>query len=271
MKKRVVFALTLLIASSTLRAQGPIEAKTSGMQKSPGFFTFYWDAREGKLWLEIDQFDQEFLYATSIAAGLGSYDVRLDRNQPSWTRVVKFERVGPKVLLVQSNYSFRADTPDLDVRKDVEDAFARAVLWGFDIAAEEGGKALVDASRFFLRDACGAVNLMNRGSQSPYSVDPARSVFFLPRTKSFPSNAEVEVELTLAGANPGSLVRQTAADPESVLLREHHSLVRLPDGAFRPRAFDPRADFQIVRYMDFAAPTDEPIVKRFILRHRLQK
>ena len=272
MRKWTVFTTLVLMVFSPLWPQfPPIETKTTGMQKYPGFFTFYWDAREGKIWLEVAAFEQEFLYATSVAAGLGSYDVRLDRNQPTRTRIVKFERIGPKLLLIQSNYSFRADTPDPDVRKNVEDAFARAVLWGFDITAEESGRVLVDATRFFLRDACNAVNLMNRGSQGQYSVDGSRSAFYLPRTKSFPLNTEIETILTLTSDSPGNLIRQVAADAEAVMLRQHHSLVQIPDSGYRPRVFDPRADFQIIRYMDFAAPADEPIVKRFILRHRLKK
>lgn len=272
MKKCAIFPALILLVFSFLWPQGPtIDAKTSGMQKFPGFFTFYWDSREGKIWLEVGMLEQEFLYATSIAAGLGSYDVRLDRNQPSRTRIVKFERIGPKLLLIQSNYSFRADTPDPDVRENVEDAFARAVLWGFDVAAEQGDAVLVDATRFFLRDAAGAVNLMNRGSQSPYGVDASRSAIHLPRTKSFPLNTEVETILTLTSGNPGGLVRQVAADAEAVMLRQHHSFVQLPDGNYKPRVFDPRADFQIIRYMDFASPVDQPILKRFILRHRVEK
>jgi len=248
-----------------------IETKTAGMQKLPGFFTLYWDAKEGKIWLEINKFDQEFLYATSLPAGLGSQEVTLDRNQPGRTRVVKFQRIGPKVLLVQPNYAFRATSADPDLKEAVEDSFARGVLWGFDVAAEKDVAVLVDASRFFERDACGAISTLNRRNQGQYSVDLSRSAFYMERTKSFPQNTEVEVVLTLASNNPGNLLRRVAADPEAIMLREHHSFVQLPDGEFKPRVFDPRAGFLGISYMDFASPVDEPIVKRFIERHRLRK
>ncbi len=272
MKKGVLLFVFVLAFLSPLWPQGaPIAAKTAGLQKIPGFFNLYWDEKEGKLWLEVDKLNREFLYATSVSAGLGSYDIRLDRNQPSRTRIVKFERFGPKLFLMQTNLGFRAETKDPDVRLGVEDAFARGTTGGFDIAAEESGKLLVDATRFFLRDACGAQVQLNRGGQSQYAVDPARSAFYLPRTKSFPKNTEIETILTFVSANPEAGVRQVAADPEAVMLREHHSLVQLPDGNFKPRAFDPRADFQITRFMDFGASIDQPIVKRYILRHRLAK
>jgi hypothetical protein len=272
MKKWAVFSIFFLMVFSSLWSQPPaIEAKTSGMQKFPGFFTFYWDAGEGKIWLEVEKFDQEFLYVSSLPAGLGSYDVRLDRNQPERTRIVKFERVGPKVLLVQSNYSFRATSDDPDVVKAVEDAFAKSVLWGFEIAAEGQGRVLVDATRFFLRDASGAIGALNRANQGPYSVDVSRSAIYLPRTKSFPQNTEFEVILSFVSNAPGNFVRQVAPDAETFMLRQHHSFIHLPDHEFKPRLYDPRVDFQVTRFMDFAAPTEEPIVKRFILRHRLKK
>lgn len=273
MKKGGLFLIFFMIAFSSLWSQlPPIEEKTAGTQKFPGFFTFYWDAKEGKIWLEVDKFEQEFLYAVGLPAGLGAYELRLERNQMRMRpRVVKFQRIGPKVLLIQSNYRFRATSRDPDERKLVEDAFAKSVVWGFEIAAEENGRVLVDASRFFLRDEYKAINDINRWNQGRYSVDNSRSAFYLPRTKSFPSNMEVEVILTLVSSNPGNLIRHVAPDPEAVTLREHHSFIQLPDDNYKPRIFDPRADFQITRFMDFASSADEPIIKRFILRHRLEK
>jgi len=94
-------------AGSTVPFPG-IAEKTAGMEKRPGFFTYYWDAKAGKIWLEIDKWDTEFLYVESLPAGVGSNDIGLDRGQPGESRVVRFSRIGPKVLLIQSNYSFRS-------------------------------------------------------------------------------------------------------------------------------------------------------------------
>ena len=38
-----------------------IAKKTAGMRTMPGFFTCYWDEKEGKLWLEIARFETDFL------------------------------------------------------------------------------------------------------------------------------------------------------------------------------------------------------------------
>src|SRR5437879_563447 len=112
------------------------------MQKFPGYFPFYWDAKAGKIWLEIDKWNTEFLYVESLPAGIGSNDIGLDRGQLGNRYVVRFERTGPRVLLIASNYGFRANSDDADERRAVKDAFAESTLWGFEVAAEDGNQAV---------------------------------------------------------------------------------------------------------------------------------
>src|SRR5712664_3098422 len=129
-----------------------IAEKTAGAQKLAGYFNLYWDAKQGKLWLEIDKWGREFLYQSGLPAGIGSNDIGLDRGQLGATRIVRFERSGPKVLLVQENLEYRAVSNDPDERRAVHDSFAESALWGFKVEAEEKDHALVDATDFFLRD-----------------------------------------------------------------------------------------------------------------------
>jgi hypothetical protein len=248
-----------------------VAQKTAGFEKLAGYFNLYWDARQGKLWLEIGQWDTEFLYVDSLPQGVGSNDIGLDRGQPGESRVVKFERVGPKVLLVQSNYSFRAVTDNPDERQTAEEAFAQSTLWGFTVGAEEGGHVLVDATDFFLHDAHNVAVVLKQTHQGTYSVDPSRSAVYLPRTKSFPRNTEVESTLTFTGQPEGAYVREVVPSPQAITVREHYSFVQLPDAGYTPRPYDPRAGYFDLRYMDFATPLDQPLVKRFTVRHRLKK
>ena len=101
-----------------------IQEKTRGMEKFPGFFADYWDAREGKIWLEVDNWNKEFLYVESLPNGVGSNDIGLDRGQPGEIQVVHFERSGPRVLLVADNEGYRAVTDDADQRRAVREADA---------------------------------------------------------------------------------------------------------------------------------------------------
>ena len=248
-----------------------IAEKTAGAQKLPGYFNLYWDARQGKLWLEIDKWSTEFLYQSGLPAGIGSNDIGLDRGQLGATRIVRFERSGPKVLLVQENLDYRAVSNDPDERRAVRESFAESALWGFTVAAEEKERALVDATDFFLRDAHGIPATLHRVKQGAYHLDASRCAIYLPQTKNFPLNTEVAATLTFAGEEPGRWVRDVTPAAESITVREHHSFVQLPPPGYKRRIYDPRASFFGVDYLDYAAPISEPIAKRFIARHRLEK
>lgn len=254
-------------------AQQPagIEAKIAGMKKYPGFFEFYYDEKQDKVFLLIDKFDTEFLYVESLTAGVGSNDIGLDRNQLGRERVVKFDRRGPKVLLTEINYSYRALSNNAAERKAVEEAFAQSVLWGFTMVAEEVGKVLVDASDFLLQDVHDVTGTLRNTQQGNYTLDKSRSAMYLPWTKNFPQNTEFEVTLTFTGQPTGGYIRSVVPTPSNVTVREHHSFVQLPDANYTPRKFDPRAGFFSISYYDYATPISEPIEKRFITRHRLQK
>lgn len=245
--------------------------KTKAWRALPGFLPLYWDEKKGELWLEIPQLEQEFIYFTSLPAGVGSNDIGLDRGQLGQERIVRFSRSGNKVLLVQPNQAFRANTADERERHAVEESFAVSVLAGFTVEAEEAGRVLVNATDFFLRDAHDVAGTLKRTKQGTFALDPKRSAFFLPRTKNFPRNTEVEVTLTFAGSEPGEFVRDVVPDPRAVTVRTRHSFVQLPEPGYVPRAFDPRAGMLPLSYADYAVPIAEPIVRRLAIRHRLEK
>ena len=279
MKRVGILLMFVLLCVSIMHAQPRAETpkpqtiteKVAGMEKFPGFFTFYWDAKAGKIWLEIDKWNNEFLYVESLPAGIGSNDIGLDRGQLGDSSIVRFDRSGPRVLLVAPNYSFRATSSNPDERVAVKDAFAESTLWGFEVAAEEGNRVLVDATNFYLRDVHQVTNTLQRGQQGTYRLEPTRSAFYLPNTKNFPQNTEVETTLTFTGEPTGQFVRQVVPVPEAITVRQRHSFVQLPPAGYKPRVSDPRAGYFGIDYMDFATPIEEPITKRFISRHRLQK
>ncbi|HXD30232.1 MAG TPA: zinc-dependent metalloprotease [Pyrinomonadaceae bacterium] len=258
-------------AAETNRSLPSITEKVAGMQKFRGYFPFYWDGKAGKLWLEIDKWSTDFLYVESLPAGIGSNDIGLDRGQLGSTFIVRFERIGPRVLLIANNNAFRANSDNEDERRAVKDAFAESTLFGFEVSAEEGNRALVDATSFYLRDAHQIPNTLQRSQQGSFRLDPTRSALYLPNTKNFPKNTEVEATLTFGGEDPGPWIRQVVPVPQAITVREHHSFVELPPPGFKPRALDPRAGYFGISFMDFAMPISEPITKRYISRHRLQK
>lgn len=249
-----------------------IAERTKGLEKMAGFVNLYWDAKAGKMFLEIPKLEEEMLYVTSMPAGVGSNDLGLDRGQLGTRgRVVVFERSGNRVLMIEQNYDFRAVSQDADERKSVKDSFGRSALAGFTVEAEEEGRVLVDATSYLLQDAHNVPGLLRARGQGTFRVDPARCAFYLARTKGFPKNTEIEVTLTFAGEGAGPLLQDVVPKPDAMTIRQHHSFIELPDAGFVPRAFDPRSGYFAFDYMDYATPVDEPIRKRFIPRHRLVK
>ena len=236
------------------------------------FMPVEWDDSAGKLMLHINHIGSDFLYVVSLPAGVGSNPIGLDRGEEGGTHLVHFERVGPKVLLVESNTDFRALSDDPNERRAVEDSFARSVLWGFKVEKSEGDALTVDATDFFLSDMHGVANRLRATQQGNYAVDKNRSAIYLPHTKSFPKNTEVEAMLTFETKDrPGPLVSGVTPVPQLVTVREHHSLVELPPPGYKPRKLDPRVSSFGVEFYDYASPFAGPIEKRWIARHRLEK
>lgn len=249
---------------------------TEGHEHLPGFLDLFWDSRGGRLFLRVEAFDADLLYIQSLSAGLGSNDIGLDRGQLGRTHLARFERVGPKVLLVHQNTRYRAISDNEDERRAVADAFARSVLWGFEVEAEdEDGSVLVDATDFVLRDAHGVAARLQQRGQGSYQLDASRSAIHRPGVAAFPRNSELEGTQTfvLRGSDrgPGSWVSQVAPSPEAVTLRIRHSFVALPEPGYEPRRADPRAGFNTTSYLDYATPIDQPLEASFIDRHRLEK
>ena len=271
-----IFWLAVLVLPHHARAQEKktdqsFKAQTSALQKIDGFMPLYWDAEGGRLLLEISRWNTELLYQISLPVGVGSNPIGLDRGQLGETHVVFFERTGPKVLMIEPNYRFRALSDDGAERRAVEESFARSVLWGFKVEAAEGERVLVDATQFFLRDAHSVVERLRDANQGRFQLDASRSAIYLPRTKGFPFNTEVETTITLTSDEPGPLVRETVPAPRAVTVREHHSFVQLPDNVYRPRRLDPRVGVFAVDLYDYATPLTEPLEKHWIVRHRLEK
>lgn len=233
--------------------------------------TFYWDAKKGKIWLEIDKFDTELLYYPTLAQGVGSNDIGLDRGRLGQEHIIKFQRSGPKVLMIEPNYSYRAISNDPLERRAVEESFAKSVHFGFDVVAEESGRVLVDLTPFLMQDVVGAAQAIARTKQGAFKFDASRSAMYLPHTKAFPQNTEFETVVTLTGDNPGGYLREVVPTPNAVTIHQHYSFVQLPDNNYKPRVFDPRIGYGGIEYFDYATPVSQPIMKRYISRHRLEK
>ncbi len=249
-------------------------AKAPTLERREGLLPSYLDRREGKLYLEIPAPDGktglsgEFLYAESMRTGLGVNGAGLDRGQPGNTKIVRFRPTGRRVLLEQPNHSFRASSSDADERRAVEESFPVSVVHAFPIVARDpDGRMLVDATSFVVRDAHGTARQLGG-----YALDGDRSALVPEACKSFPLNLELEARLTFTtGGTVRPEVAEVSPDGRAITLVQHHSLVKLPEPGYRPRLFDPRGGAWEQVVYDFSAPLGQPLQKRFIYRHRLER
>ena len=236
-----------------------------------GFFDFYYEESTDKIYLKVKNLNEEFLYVNSLASGVGSNDIGLDRGQLGSERVVYFQKAGNKLLLIQPNLKYRANTDNELERKSIEQAFAKSVLFGFKIMSEDDGDYVIDFTPFLMEDTHGVANRLKQRKEGTYKIDASKSALSLERTKAFPENVEFEALLTFKGEPTGRNLRSVAPTASLVTVVQHHSFIKLPDDNYKPRKFDPRSGAISMSYMDYAAPIQEDIRKRFIIRHRLEK
>ncbi|MCK0124181.1 zinc-dependent metalloprotease [Gelidibacter sp. F2691] len=267
MKKYTLLCVFILCATTSFSQV----LKKKKVEAYTGFFNFYYEEQQDKIYLEVANLDEEFLYVNSLASGIGSNDIGLDRGQLGSERLVKFKKAGHKLLLVQPNQNFRAITDNALEKKSIEQAFATSVLFGFKIEDTINGNYVIDLTPFLMQDTHGVADRLKAQNEGTYKLDLSKSALSLDRTKAFPKNVEFEALLTFDGEPKGRNIRSVTPTASLISVIQHHSFIQLPDANYKPRAFDPRSGAISISYMDYATPIEDPIVKRFAIRHRLEK
>ena len=263
-KTKSTFVIFLLIVSFSFSNENKIK-------EFKGFFDFSYDESKDKIFLQVDKLDYEFLYVGSLASGVGSNDIGLDRGQLGSERLVKFIKKGNKLLLVEPNLYFRSETKNISEKKSVEQAFAKSVIFGFEIIETNDNHYLIDFTPFLMFDRHGVAKRLRDTKQGSYKIDKTKSAIEINNTKSFPENVEFEALLTFSGEAKGNLIRSVTPDPDNVTVFQHHSFIKLPDNNYIPRKFDTRSGAISISYMDYSSPIDESITKKYVIRHRLEK
>ena len=185
--------------------------------KYEGFFDFYYDIKTDKIYLEVENLNSDFLYISSLATGIGSNDIGLDRGQLGSERLVSFQKSGNKLLLIQPNLSFRAITKNKAEENSIKEAFAKSVIYGFKILETNDDKYLVDFTSFLMQDKHGVADRLKLAKQGVYKIDKTKSAIELNHTKSFPKNSEFEALLTFSGKPTGNLITSgVSPDPSLV-------------------------------------------------------
>lgn len=248
-------------------------AKTSGMAKRDGFIPVYLDRKTGKVLLEIPRDSMRVLFLVTLATGLGSNPIGLDRGANAGEYVARFDRNGERVLVVFENWSYRSSASDNPShQRTVAESFPPSTVAALPLVAEEGRRLLVDATEFLFRDWAEVSTALAQANEGSYSVARDRSSIYEPYTRAFLRNTEIDVALTFqTTGRPGGIVSSIVPDGRAFTLRQHVSFAQLPDDGYRPRTLDPRVGFFGITFRDYAQPIDGSLEQRWIARHRLAR
>ncbi|WP_400078509.1 zinc-dependent metalloprotease [Winogradskyella sp. R77965] len=266
--KKLVFLFCFVSISFQFQAQ--VLGKKD-LKVYEGYFDFYYEESSDKIYLKVEKLNEEFLYVNSLSSGVGSNDIGLDRGQLGNERLVYFKKAGNKLLLIQPNLKYRANTDNSLEKKSIEQAFAKSVLFGFKIISNKDGEYIIDFTPFLMEDTHGVSARLKRNKEGTYKIDASKSALELERTKAFPDNVEFEALLTFKGQPTGRNLRSVTPTGSLVTVVQHHSFIKLPNDNYNPRVFDTRSGAISMSYMDYATPIQDPIRKRFVIRHRLEK
>ena len=153
------------------------------------------------------------------------------------------------------------------------EAFPPSTVAALPLVAEDHGRLLVDATDHFLKDWTDVGSTVARSGQGTFTVARDRSSIYRPYTKAFPANTEIDVALTfaLASGSPGPILRRLLPDSRSFTLRQHFSLLPLPDAGYHPREADPRIGYFGITFKDYAQPIQGSLEQHWIERHRLER
>ena len=270
MTKLLNFLIFLNIINFSF-AQNKIKQSNNNLLSFEGFFNFSYSEDEDRIYLEVNSLNKKFLYVSALSQGVGNNDLGLDRGQLGVRKIVFFRKSGNKLLLIEPNLKYIAETNNALEKKSVNEAFAKSVLHGFKIIDYKNGSYKIDITSFLLKDRHGIIKRLKERNQGKYIVDKSKSSINLDNTKAFEKNIEFDVLLTFVGNSEGTFIKSVTPSPDNLSVYQHHSFIELPDNKYSPRIFDPRSGANSISFFDYSSPVTQKTLKQYILRHRLIK
>ncbi len=234
-----------------------------------GFLPLYRDPAKGQIYLRLGPDTPRFILHISLATGIGSNDIGLDRGRLGPTYLVSFERTGNKVLLTAHNTDYRAVSANPAEQQAATDAFASSVLWGFKVLAEQDDEYLIDYTDFLISDSYGVAARLKQAKAGEFKADSSRSAPYFPHIRNFPANTELEAKVTFTGRGTGRELQMVSPSANAVTVHLHHSLVQLPEPGYELRPYHPASGYYAFSYVDYSSPFSEDKMQRFISRHRI--
>ncbi|WP_435016868.1 zinc-dependent metalloprotease [Tundrisphaera sp. TA3] len=235
---------------------------TEGAQKHEGLFTLY--QKEQHLYAEIKpfQFDQPMLALAAIARGMARAGEPLSAGEDE--AVITFHRAGDRVQVIRRNIHYKAPAGS-PTEKAVKQNYTDSILMALPIVSLNPGggmSVVIDLSEIYFTDFAQVGLGM---------VDRSRTNWF--KVNTFANNLELQVQTTFAGGGRGMMFGgdDGVADRRGVTMVIHYSLVKLPDGGYKPRVADDRVGHFLNAVKDFGQADPDSNIVRYINRWRLEK
>ena len=215
------------------------------------FLTLWYNDKDDRLLAEIPNavLGTDFLMATSVSGGSQFTGFQ-------WgTRMIHWERMGKKLLLVQPDVRYEEGT-DSTLKDVIKRSFTSQIISMVDILTESpAGNPVIDLGTIFKSDMMGWSRILGGG------VNPGLSKW--GEYKAFPKNVELPVETAISEQGPGATATR-------ILL--HYSLSELPKTDYKPRRADERVGYFMTATKDWSKKYDaDTLFNRYIRRWNLQK
>lgn len=237
-------------------------------EEQEGLFKIHRKRQEVHLEIAPEDLERTYLLALTLSRGIGAR--RILGGSTMNTAVVRLQREGDAIRLVEINPRFRADE-NTALARSVDLSYGESVLFSFPIvsAREEDGHILVDLSSFLLSDYAGLEIRMAHVIGSPARIDRDRST--IGTIKSFPQNLELDVSFTFTPAKPENARLETVPDARYIPVGVHYSLSLLEETGYRPRLADSRLGYFLTVHKDFSRDDRRTYFRRYINRWHLVK
>ncbi len=236
-----------------------------------GFLTLH-RKRDNTVYLEVPEskLDKDFGMIMHISHGAGVFNVH--QGLPlSGAQLMRFQRVGDKIILQHRNARFTADEGS-PMRISVEGNIAHSIVAAWDIKSEHDStdNVLVDITEFLVSDyAQFGRRLRPYYNDHAASLDGDRS--YVDGIQGFPNNVEIDVMLTYKSSENPSFGGEGIPDVRSVPVGVRYSIFALPEDPMPVRYADDRVGHFLDARKNFSRDQEATLYERIVRRWRLEK
>ena len=230
---------------------------TPGARTQRGLFATHQIGERVYFEIPARELGKDMLLVARVAEGTGT----------GGNRVLRWERIGHRVLLRQHSYATIADSA-LPIARSVIAESNSPIIAAFNVEAYgPDSAAVIDATKLYttaITEFAGVQQLA-----------PDRS--FVRMVATYPTNIEIEATQTgtitpapdAGGGRGGG--GGAGARPATNTVVMHWSMLRLPENPMMPRLHDARVGFNSTSLIDYGRDEHRAATRRFIHRFRLEK